>query len=72
MLKEANPAEIAEYVIDNKIASEPASVWWVLFTIQKRDRIIAAVIKRYLFRSHKFGIVVPKTAAEALDIDKIC
>jgi hypothetical protein len=65
-LKEANPVEIAEYVI----ASEPAFAWWVPFTIQKRDRIIAAVNKRYLARTHKFGIVVPKTVAEALDLDK--
>jgi hypothetical protein len=42
-LKEANPVEIAEYVIANKIASEPVFVWWVPFTIQKRDRIIASV-----------------------------
>jgi hypothetical protein len=33
-LKEANPLEIAEYVIANKISSKPAFVWWV---IQKRD-----------------------------------
>jgi hypothetical protein len=42
----------------------------VPFTIQKRDRIIAAVNKRYLSRTYKFGIVVPKTVAEALDLDK--
>jgi hypothetical protein len=42
----------------------------VPFTIQKRDRIIAAVNTRYLSRSHKFVIVVPKTGAEALDLDK--
>jgi hypothetical protein len=69
-VKEANPVEIAEYVIANKIASKPAFAWWVPFTIHKRDRIIAAVKKRYLSRTHKFGIVVPKTVAEALDLDK--
>jgi hypothetical protein len=69
-LKEANPVEIAEYVIANKIAYEPAYAWWVPFTIQKSDRIIAAVNKRYLSRTHKVGIVVPKIVAEALDLDK--
>jgi hypothetical protein len=69
-LKEINQVEIAEYRIANKIASESAITWWVLFTIQKCDRIIAAVNKRYLSRTHKFGIVVPKTVAEALDLDK--
>jgi hypothetical protein len=69
-LKEANPVEIAEYVIANKITSKPAFVCWVPFTIQKRDQIIAAVNKRYLLRTHKFGYVVPKTVAEVLDLDK--
>jgi hypothetical protein len=46
-VKEANPVEIAEYVIANTIASEPAFAWWVRFMIQKRDQIIAAVNKRY-------------------------
>jgi hypothetical protein len=69
-LKEANLVGIAEYVIANKIASKPAFAWWVLFTIQKRDRITEAVNKRYLSRTHKFRIVVPKTVAEALDLDK--
>jgi hypothetical protein len=69
-LKEANPVEIADYVIGIKIVSKPAFAWWVPFRIQKRDQIIAAVNKRYLSRTHKIGIVVPKPVAEALDLDK--
>jgi hypothetical protein len=37
-LKEANPVERVEYDAANKIASKPAFVWWVTFTIQKRLR----------------------------------
>jgi hypothetical protein len=69
-LKNANLVEIADYIIANKIASKPAFVCWVLFTIQKRDRIIAAVNKWYLSRTHKLQILLPKTVAEALDLDK--
>jgi hypothetical protein len=47
-LEEANLVEISECVVANKIASKPAIVWWVPFTMHKRDRIIAAVNKRYL------------------------
>ena len=43
---------------------------WVPYTLKKRDRIIAAVNKRYLKRTHKFGIEVPKTVQRALEIDK--
>ena len=41
--------------------------------LKKRDRIIYLVRKRnprYLKKTHKFGVEVPTTAAEALKIDK--
>ncbi len=41
--------------------------------MKKRDRIISLVQKRttrYLKRTHKFGIEVPKTAKEALALDR--
>jgi hypothetical protein len=40
--------------------------------LKKRDQIISLVYKRitrYLKRTHKFGIEVPKTAKEALALD---
>ena len=27
-LKESNPVEVAEYAVANKIANEPAFIWW--------------------------------------------
>jgi hypothetical protein len=50
-LKEADLVEIAEYVVDNNIASKPDFAWWVPSTSQKRDRIIAAVHQR-MFLNH--------------------
>ncbi len=41
--------------------------------MKKRDRIISLVHKqttRYLKRTHKFGIEVPKTVKEALALDR--
>jgi hypothetical protein len=38
----------------------------VLFTIQKKDRIIAAAKKRHFARTHKCGIVEPNIVAEAI------
>ena len=69
-LKETNPVDVADYVVANKIACEPAFAWWVPFTLKTRNRIIAAVNKRYMLRTHKFGIRVPKTVEEALQLDK--
>lgn len=70
VLKEQIPVEIAEYATLHGIASEPAFRWWVPWTLKKRDAIISAVSKRYHKRTHKFGIAIPKTLDEAIDLDK--
>ncbi len=52
---------------------EPAFNWWVPHVLKKRDWIISLVCKwttRYLKRTHKFGIEVPKTVKEALTLDR--
>jgi hypothetical protein len=51
---------------------EQAFNWWVPHVLKKRDQIISLVCKqttRYLKRTHKFGIDVPKTVKEALALD---
>ena len=69
-LKESNPIEVAEYAVAKGITNEPAFSWWVPFTLKKKDRIIKAVSNRYHKRTHKFGIEVPKSIAEAIAIDR--
>ena len=61
--------QVAEYAVSQGIDHKPAFVWWVPFTLKKRDRIIALVNARYLKTTHKFGIRVPKTVLEAIEID---
>jgi hypothetical protein len=69
-LKESNPVEIADYVVTHGLDSEPAFAWWVPFTLKRRNRIMAAVHKRYHKRTHKFGIEIPKTYEDCVRIDK--
>ena len=69
-LKESNPVEVAEFAVAKEIDKEPAFAWWVPFTLKRRNRIIAAVNKRYAKRNYKFGIRIPKTYKEAVEIDK--
>ncbi len=69
-LKESNPIELAEYAVTQGIDREPAFAWWVPYTLRKRNRIIAAVNRRYQKRTHKFGIEIPKSIADAQRIDK--
>jgi hypothetical protein len=52
---------------------EPAFNWWVPHVLRKRDHIISLVCgrtTRYLKRTHKFGIEIPKTVKEALALDR--
>jgi ribosomal protein L31E len=69
-LKESYPIEVAEYAVDNKIASEATFAWWVPHVLQKRDCIIKKVNKCYWKQTHKYGIKIPKSIEEALKIDK--
>ena len=69
-LKESYPIQVAEYAVAKGIDKEPAFAWWVPYVLRRRDRIIAAVNKRYHKRSHKFGIEIPKTVKRALEIDE--
>jgi hypothetical protein len=69
-LKQLNSIELAEYAVANKIHEEPAFKWWTSDVLRRRNRIIAKVKRRYWSLTHKFGIQVPKTVEEALQIDE--
>ncbi len=72
-LKESHPIETAKYAKILGIDHEPAFNWWVPHSLRKRDRIISLVRKRnprYLKRTHKIGIELPKTIKEAPELDK--
>jgi hypothetical protein len=69
-LKDSNPVELAEYAMANRIQEEPAFKWWVSTVLRKRNRIIAKLKRRYWSTSHKFGVRLPKSVSEALQIDE--
>ena len=71
-MKESHPIETAEYAVAQEIDREPAFNWWVPHVLKKRERIISLVRKRsarYLKKTHKFGIRLPKTVKEAEQLD---
>jgi len=54
------------------INHDPAFNWWVTHVLKKRDRIISLVrklIPRYLKGNHKFGIEIPTSVKDALELD---
>jgi hypothetical protein len=71
-LKDSHHLETAEYAVTQGIDHKPTFNWWVPHVLKKRDRIISLVCRRttrYLKQTNKFGIKVPKTVKEALDLD---
>jgi len=69
-IKNLFPLLLAKYAVTNDLTNEPAFAWWAPYTIKKEKQLIKATKSRYSQRSHKFGIYVPKTVEEALEIDK--
>ena len=70
-VKESNPIETAEYAVANRIADEPAFVWWVRDVLRRRDRIIGKLKTRKVWQeTMKFGIELPRTVKGALEIDR--
>eukprot|EP00957_Ditylum_brightwellii_P132163 10077067-Ditylum_brightwellii.AAC.1 len=68
-LKHSNPVEIAEYCVGNQLQDEPAFAWWYKDVLRRRNRIISKVKSRYWKTTHKFGIELPHSVAEALKLD---
>ena len=69
-LKHAYPIELAEYAIRNRIQDTPAFAWWVPYVVKKKRLIISKMKSKYWDRSHKYGFRIPKSVAEAIQLDK--
>lgn len=69
-MKESFPIEVADYARSRGIADEPAFAWWVPHVEAKRKHFIGKVKSKYWERTHKYGIRIPKSVKEAIEIDK--
>ena len=68
-MKESFPVETAEYAVEHKLQSEPAFICWISHVLRKRTRILKKVKSKYWERTHKYGIRLPHSIKEALEID---
>ena len=67
-LKESHPFQTSEYDLAQGIDHETGFNWWIDSVLIKMERIISLVKKRnsrYLKKTHKFGIELPKSVTEA-------
>jgi hypothetical protein len=64
------PVELAQYAIERGIQEEPAFAWWLPHTMLKKQKQILKKIKsKYWARTHKYGIRIPKSIKEAIEVD---
>jgi len=69
-MKDSFPVQTAEYAVAHQLSKEPAFKWWVNHVLRKRQRIVEKLKKKkYWRRTHKYGIELPKSVPEALEID---
>ena len=69
-IKEASPIELDEYAVAKTINYEADFAWWVNYVFKKLDRIIAKDKTKYWRTTHKYGVRLPKTTAESLELDR--
>ena len=70
-IKQTYPIDLVDFAIQKGIAEEPAFAWWIPFVIKKRNRIIAKIKFEYLTRTHKFGIIIPRSVDEKIKLDHL-
>jgi hypothetical protein len=69
-MKESYPVQTAEFATARGIAKEPAFVWWVPYTLRKRDVIVSSVKARTRRTSHKYGVELPRSVEHAHELDR--
>ena len=70
--KDSYPLQTAEYAKNNNLIHQPAFNWWVPLVLKKCKRYINKIKSKKRWRqSHKYGVQLPKTVDEALEIDRL-
>ena len=70
ILKEHAPVLVADYAKAFDLVDEPAFAWWVPYTLRKRDVIVSTVNARVKKKTHKYGVEVPRSLKEAIELDR--
>ena len=69
-VKDSYPVQLATFAIENSLDKEPTFAWWILYVTRKNERIIKKLKSKYWSKMHKYGIRIPKSVAEVIEIDK--
>ena len=66
-IKESNLITTEKYALSNDLLEEPVFRWWAAYTLKKRDHIICVIVRRKK-KGLKYGIKVPETVTEELNV----
>ena len=61
---------MAEFAIANQLDQEPAFAWWVRDVLRHKKCIVLKVKSCYWKTTHKYGIQLPHSMEEALELDR--
>ena len=62
--------QLLQYAILNQIVDEPAFACWIKKVLKKINRIISKTAIKYWQKTHKYGLHIPHTVKESIEIDK--
>ena len=69
-MKDSEPVRTAEYAVANDLVEVPAFKWWVPTVLRKTRRMLSKLESaKTKLRTHKYGIKLPRTVKEALQMD---
>jgi len=69
-MKESFPIQVAEFAVSRGLQQEAAFSWWFKETLARNNRIVKAMKFRYVRKTHKYGIRLPKSVKEAYEFDR--
>ena len=70
--KNSNPGGLAELAVSRGVENEPAFKWWVPSALREKKRLISRLVSRRVRKGRmKFGIMVPGSVEEAIELDRI-
>ena len=69
-MKNSYPVQLSEDTVQRCVAGEPGFSWWIQHLLRKFNQIIGKFRSKYLVRTHKFGVKIPKFFAEAKSLDE--
>jgi len=69
-LKNSHPIEVSRFAKDRNLLHDPVFAWWAPRHLATAHHIVSAAKARYKKCNQKFGITIPRSVEEALQIDK--